>query len=201
MTVPAAFAWKTNGDLIAAVAELGYLRSNCVTLDCTYGEGVFWKKWRPSPGYLIGTDLVPRKCLPPMGPSDFTRLPFRTNAFGAVVFDPPYKLNGTPNPETDERYGVDVPMTWQERHALIRAGMDECYRCLSRRGYLLLKCQDQVSSGKVRWQTDEFTAHAASLGLKKVDRLDMLGTSREQPGGRRQVHAHGRPSTLLVFQK
>jgi hypothetical protein len=97
---------------------------------------------------------------------------------------------------------VDGPyVPWQARHALIRAGIDECSRVLRPGGLLLLKCQDQVSSGEVRWQTDEFTAHAASLGLTKIDRFDLVSTVRSQPmTGRVQRRAHGRPSSLLVFR-
>lgn len=108
--------------------------------------------------------------------------------------------SGTPaSGEFDERYGVDVISTWQERHELIRAGITECARVLRAGGMFLLKCQDQVCSGHVRWQTDEFTRHAESLGLVKVDRFDLIG-GRPQPEGRRQVHARRNTSTLLVFR-
>jgi hypothetical protein len=53
----------------------------------------------------------------------------------------------------------------------------------------------------VRWLTLDCADHARSVGLELVDRFDMLSGGRSQPPGRRQVHAHGRPSTLLVFCK
>lgn len=200
MTVPAAFAWPSNAHLIEDVATLGYLRKEWTILDPTYGEGVFWRRWRPDAHNLAGSDLDPAKS--PCGSGvDFTALPWPEAAFDAVVLDPPYKLNGTSAEVGDARYGVHVKATWQERHQLIRDGITECTRVLRPGGYLLLKCQDQVCSGKVRWQTYEFTFHAYGLGLALVDRFDLLGTSRPQPSGRRQVHAHGRPSTLLVFQR
>jgi hypothetical protein len=92
-------------------------------------------------------------------------------------------------------------MRWQDKHQLIRDGITEAARVLRVGGYLLLKCQDQVCSGRPRWQTIEFTNHAATVGFDLVDRFDRIGTTRPQPPGRIQRHAHGRPSTLLVLSK
>ena len=83
--------------------------------------------------------------------------------------------------------------------ALIRAGIGECARVLAD-GYLLLKCMDQVCSGKVRWQTDEFTEHARRCGLGKVNKSD-FPSYRPQPSGRSQKHARRNTSSLLVFQR
>lgn len=188
--------WASNAELIADCARLGYLREEWRTLDPTYGYGTFWKLWAPK--RLVATDLDPRKSR--RDPVDFTAMPWSDRSFDAVVFDPPYKLNGTPDGAgVDERYGVHKPTDWRERMALIRKGIEECTRVL-RDGYLLLKCQDQVCSGKVRWQTLDFTRHAEFLGLGLVDRFDFL-SYRPQPNGRRQVHARRNSSSLLVFKR
>lgn len=189
--------WPTNAHLIADCARLGYLQSDWTTLDPTYGYGTFWKVWKPD--VLVACDGAEAKS--PIGYAvDFTDLPWPDRHFDVVVFDPPYKLNGTPTEATDARYGVHVVSTWQDRHRLIRDGILECLRVLRAGGTLLVKCQDQVCSGAIRWQTVEFTNHAEAHGARLVDRFDLLGSSRPQPAGRRQVHAHGRPSTLLVFR-
>lgn len=193
MTVPAVHRWTTNGHLIADCARLGYLRPDVLTLDATFGRGVFWRCWQPA--RLITNDRYKGTS---MLRADFRRLPFPARTFGQVVLDGPYKLNGTDQGE-GERFGVEVYASWQARHRLICDGITECARVLEPGGALLVKCQDQVCAGAVRWQTDEFTRHAEALGLTKVDRLDML-RSRPQPAGRSQVHAHGRPSSLLVFR-
>lgn len=191
--------WATNADLIADCARLGYLRSEWKTLDPTYGYGTFWQKWQPDE--LVGTDLDPAKSTTGRG-VDFTCLPWQAGTFDAVVFDPPYKLNGNPSDTAgmDERYGVHTYTDWRDRMELIRRGLTECDAVYNGTGYLLLKCQDQVCSGKVRWQTVEFTNHAAALGLGLVDRFDLL-SYRPQPAGRRQVHARRNSSTLLVFKR
>jgi hypothetical protein len=194
--VLAATAWPTNAELIADVARLGYLRAEWATLDPTYGRGVWWQRWRPTS--LTASDLDPAKS--PTGTSvDFRSLPHGDASFMAVAFDPPYKLNGTPTAGVDARYGVDAYTSRDDRHLLLVDGMAECARVLAPGGTLLVKCQDQVNSGRVRWQTDLVTDTARLLGLEKVDAFLML-SYRPQPAGRRQEHARRNYSTLFVFR-
>lgn len=191
MTVLAAHPWRNNAELIAACRTLGYLHDDWPTLDPTYGRGGFWKIWRPH--NLVTHDLV-------IDGVDFRDLPHPDGAFQAVTFDPPYKLNGTPTAAVDSRYGVHVVASRDERHQLILDGIDECARVLAPGGWLLIKCQDQVNGGKVRWQTRMFADRAEEKhGMRLVDALLMLGM-RPQPPDRRQVHARRNYSTLLVLQ-
>ncbi len=190
--VLAAQPFKTNAELIDACQDLGYLRPSWLVLDPTYGEGTFWNAWRPD--RLIAHDLK-------IDNVDFCALPHPGDHFDAVVFDAPYKLNGTPS-KADERYGVDIRATTAERHDLIRRGMTECARVLKPAGFLLLKCMDQVASGKVQWQTLEFSTYGVDvLDLTLEDSLLMLTNPRKQPAGRKQVHARRNYSTMLVFRK
>lgn len=198
MTVLAAHRWANNGEMIADVAKLGYLNGR--VLDVTYGEGTFWKVWRPED--LTACDLDPTKS--PIGYSvDFTNLSnFLSESFDAVVLDAPYKLNGTPDGAIDGRYGTHEVRTAQQRIDLMLCGVRRCSWLPRSGGFLLVKCQDQVNSGRMWWQTDLVTAEANACGFRKVDRFDLLGKHRKQPmDGRRQQHAHGRPSSLLVFQR
>lgn len=186
----------SNAELIVDCAQLGYLRKEWRTLDPTYGLGVFWQQWRPD--VLVASDLDPAKS--PTGTSvDATHLPHPDRSFPSVVIDGPYKLNGTPTAAVDGRYGVHEPTRWQDRMTLLERMLTEGARVLGD-GYLLFKCQDQVCSSKVRWQTFVFTAHAMTLGLGLVDRLEQV-SYRPQPNGVRQVTARRNASTMLVFQR
>lgn len=188
---------ESNADLMVECRDLGYIKDTDLVLDPTYGLGVFWKKYQPP--RLIGSDLDATKSL--LGVSeDFTALEWDDDTFDVVVFDPPYKLNGTPDDSVDARYGVGGKYTPVDaRHQLMYDGITECTRVLKTGGFLMVKCQDQVSSGRVHWQTDLMTRHAESLGHRKVDAL-MPIFHRKQPDGRAQRHARRNYSTLLIFK-
>lgn len=186
--------WKTNSDMIADVARLGYLDGR--VLDATYGlHGGFWKAWAPDE--LVANDLH--------HPADhhysYREFPIRwESTFDSVVFDPPYKLNGTPAlGDQDERFGTTRRTTREEVLEDLRLGAIECYRVAKR--FLLVKCQDQVEGGKVRWQTDLVTEAVSGVGGEKIDRFDFKYEIRPQPGDRTQRTARRNYSTLLVFRK
>lgn len=194
--------YTDNGELIAAAAQLGYLKRHWRICDPTYGRGTFWSRWRPNE--LVASDLDPR--LSPCGESlDATDLPYDPESFDAVVIDGPYKLNGTPDPIVDSRYGTQIPTRWQERLSLLDRMLIEGFRIVKGlragkdNGYVLFKCQDQVCSGKMRWQTYRAFDVADRYGFGMVDRLNYLG-GRMQPEGRRQLHARQNASSLLVFK-
>ena len=191
--VLAAHDWPTNGHMIADVARLGYLAGS--VLDVTYGEGGFWTQWRPQ--VLRTSDLYK----PAEYQWDYKALPIPSGSFDAVVFDPPYKLSGTPaSPEMDARYGTgpEIRMNRADRLEDIRLGALECWRVC--REHLLVKCMDQVEGGRVRWQADMVTRAIEDVGGRKIDCFHFLGGAREQPAGRRQLTARRNYSTLLVFE-
>jgi hypothetical protein len=206
--LPAVHPWPSNAALIADIgrSSVPWLMRGVETLDCTWGLGNFWAEWTPGDGCLFGTDIKPG-CSPsaPEG-VDFTDQPWDDCEWARVVFDPPYKLNGTPDPEVDARYGVDGRVEWQTRMKLIAVGFAECLRIVKIGGFVLVKCQDQVCSGKVRWQTHmlydmAMTGNWGGVAVLR-DRFDLIGKARVQPmKGRKQGHAHGRGSTLLVFER
>lgn len=184
--------WRDNAELIVGVHLLGYLRNDDHVLDPTYGRGNWWKRWRPKS--LVAHDLITDGV-------DFRALPESDATFDVVAFDPPYKLNGTATPAVDGRYGVHEYDSIEGRHELIRLGIDECQRVLKSGGVLLVKCQDQVCGGKIRWQTRIFADYAEQKHpLELVDSMMMIG-SRPQPGTRRQQHARRNYSTLLIMRK
>jgi hypothetical protein len=185
--------WTTNAHLIADVAKLGYLDGT--VLDATYGEGNFWSVWKPE--LLFTNDLHK--------PADF-KLDYRDlgaadRTYDAVVFDPPYKLNGTPAlAEQDARYGTAARTSRADVLEDIRLGALECYRVCCR--FLLVKCQDQVEGGKVRWQTDMVTRAIEDAGGRKLDRFDIPTAGIPQAKvGRIQRTSRAKHSTLLVFEK
>lgn len=169
--------YRSNAGLIVACRTLGYLDDSMVILDPTFGKGTFWKDWYPEG--LVATDLHPLKSPDLDGGSDFLDPPWPAGQFDAVVFDPPYKLNGTPTDEVDERYGVHLPSRWQDRMELCHAGLDSLAPLT--RDWFLVKCQDQVVSQAKRWQTREFSDHVEALGFRLVDMLHIEGYRVQPP--------------------
>lgn len=195
MTIYAIGDRYRNDDLVVDLNELGYFPGS--VLDVTYGLGRWWNKFVPE--VFTGCDIDVEKS--PLGISvDFTDLPFDNNSFETVVFDPPYKMNGRSHVFAgDDKYGVDGYIKVSDRIDLILDGLDECCRVAN--SFIILKCQDQVSSGSMVWQTRIFSDYAEGfVGVRLIDSLMVRG-ARKQPGGRRQIHAHRDYSTALVFKK
>lgn len=201
MTVLAATAWPSNAELIAACADLGYLKFTDRVLDPTYGRGTWWKEWRPAD--LTATDLHADLSF---NRHDFTEMPWDDATFDAVAFDPPYVCVGgrktTGLPEMHDRYGMtDAPTTPAGLQCLIEAGLHECIRVAKPGGIILAKTQDYITSGKFWPGTHYLLTYALDEGLELVDRLEMISPApRPQPPGRRQVHARRNLSTLFVFR-
>ena len=188
--------YASNAELIVATHKLGYLPPNALTLDATYGRGTFWKKYRPD--RLVTNDLGKGS---PEIRFDFRCPPFPASSFDVVVYDPGYKLNGAPDSDVDERYGVEVYTRWKDRMRLCRDGIDGLAPLVRRRGRLLIKCQDQVVSGAKRWQTREFADRAEAHGFRLEDMLHIESHRAQPMEGRNQRHAHQNFSTLLVLKR
>lgn len=204
----AAKNWRTNAELIADIAAVGYLKPTDKVLDPTYGRGIWWKCWRPKD--LHAHDLA-------LTGVDFRNLPYADGTFDAVAYDPPYISPGgrktstlggkAVNPALEgsdyhDRYGlVDVPTSPAELQELMNEGLSECARVTKAKGFVLVKCQDYVSSGKL-WNGTYYTQRHAieKLGLAQVDRFERISAPRPQPPHARQVHARRNVSTLLIFQ-
>ena len=189
--IMAAHKWSNNAALIADVISLGFIHGDI--LDATYGLGRFWSKCRPEG--LVTNDKYTEADFN----FDFTSFPHEWGSkFDSVVFDPPYKLNGTSTLESDVPYGVHKPATVEKRLDLIVAGAIECLRLVKKGGFFLVKVQNQVSSGRMHFQTDMVTQ---ALNARKVAQMHLLTNPRPQPKGRRQIHPRSNYSTLMIFKK
>lgn len=122
-TIVRAYRWRTNAEMLQAAQQLGHVSG--WVLDATYGLGIWWRKLVADG---VGMDHDPIKVLPaPRGvQADFRQPPFRSDAFDTILYDPDYKLSGTPTTAAskwvkregdalvDERYGVSKK-GWQQR--------------------------------------------------------------------------------------
>lgn len=189
--------WNNNAEMIADIARMGrYLNDLMTVWDASWGTGAFWRNWTPA--HLTATDGDPEK-LAPNGTWD-AREPFPSyTGFGAVVWDPPYKLNGTPS-SPDRPFGADVVDTRDGRHRLMCDGLVGCIKSARVGGWVLTKSMVQVNSGKKWNQPHMLTTVAEANGCRWADEF-LLQRYRPQPAGTSQEHARTNYSTLSVFQR
>ena len=184
-----------NNDLLMERATRLYLKDGDRVADVTWGEGVFWRQVDISRFDFHRSDLL--TC--PEAPHDFTNLPYESESFDAVVFDPPYihdpgELTYYRNFETTPGYNHD------EIIDLYRKGMTQARRILKPGGYLFVKCMDEVESGVQRRGHIEVWEIAKQLGLSDQDMF--LLTQKSPPQIQHpQRHARKNCSFLWVFSK
>lgn len=184
---------RTNAQAIVDAMFLGWVESPCV--DLTFGLGRFWRYARPET--LVRCDLDPERALDVC--CDFRFTPFASGSFATVVFDPPYKLNGTGgSTSSDADYGVAD--RWDDRRDLYADGMAEAARICRPGGTVLVKGQTQIAGGRIH----SFERHAIPLGerhqLRPIGILAVVSNGQPQPKGRPQRSPRNNTSALIAFR-
>ena len=189
----------TNADLFPHILQL-YAKPGDKIADVTYGRGVFWKNVDTSQYEFYPSDIQTGV--------DMCQLPYRDNSFNMVIIDPPYMHTpGTVEDSISGQYQVNALAETGIRRTqdvieLYRLGMIEAKRILEPRGFMVVKCQDGIESGKQHWN------HIALYNIAVVS-LNMYGkdlfvlVQRNQPARRwpHQLHARKNHSYFWVFQK
>lgn len=184
--------WSNNAELFVDVAALGYLPEP--VLDLTFNSGKFWGQYHPV--QLVTNDLDPQ--WDTHYHEDFRATKFADGEFASVVFDPPYKLSGTNQlGEFDRQYGTAETRSRVAILGLIAGGIAEAARIASE--FVLVKVQDQVSSGAMRWQTSVAFDVARAMELTQVGEFWLEGGGLPQDPERGQQHERHTYSTLMVF--
>ena len=94
---------------------------------------------------------------------DFTDLPFPSDTFALVVFDPPHIRRLEALGVLTKKYGVLIP-GWQE---MLRAGFEECFRVLRPEGTLIFKwCAVEIPLTDVLALTDHKPLFGHQSGAK-----------------------------------
>ncbi|MCY3067627.1 MULTISPECIES: class I SAM-dependent methyltransferase [Aerococcus] len=78
---------------------------------------------------------------------DFREIPFPSDTFDLVIFDPPHLLRAGKNSWLRKKYGVLNKDTWSDD---LTKGFDECWRVLKINGTLIFKWnEDQIKLADV----------------------------------------------------
>jgi hypothetical protein len=191
----------TNAPLFESILRL-YVPERVRVLDMTYGKGNFWRMGGLAQRYsLVRMDAeVPGCDLH----ADFRSLPFRAGLFTAAVLDPPYANNGGQHSEASgihRTYNLKPGLSSQGITALYRAGIAEAWRVLHGGGVVIIKCQNQVESGRMQWQVYRVFNALQETGFEPVQEFVLVrqGTPMMRHGY--QHHARVNDSRFLVARK
>lgn len=83
-------------------------------------------------GHIINVD--------PCVVGDFRSMPFESESFYQVIFDPPHLINAGQNSWLVKKYGCLNKDTWKDD---IKKGFDECWRVLKPNGTLIFKWNEE----------------------------------------------------------
>lgn len=181
----------SNADLIARLAPL-YLTGS--VLDCTYGRGRWWTKYRPAE--LITHDIE-------LDGVDFRALPEDDRSVDAVCFDPPYIPQGGYATSTQQDFANRFGLTSRSRldiWSFFDDGMAECARVTRR--WVLAKCCDFVNGGQFCLGHLKMIDAGERAGLTVHDLIVHHGGAG--PGGHNiftPLRARRHHSYLIVFER
>lgn len=96
--------------------------------------------------------------------ADFTKMPFGSETFWQVVFDPPHMNSLGENSWMAKKYGFLFPH-WK---ADIKGGFDECWRVLKTNGTLIFKWNEtDISIDVIMDLIDQKPLYAHRMGKKE----------------------------------
>ena len=140
---------STNADVFNDILQL-YAPNRSTVFDMTFGRGMFWQRSTRTDIHRITCDAAfgtpDYKC-------DFRNTPLENESVEMVVLDPPYAVSKSPTHSAGKcaanfSYGLagGTESRTQSSHfenvELYRAGAKEAHRILKRKGFLVLKTQD-----------------------------------------------------------
>lgn len=184
----------TNADLFPDVLNM-YLKKGNSIADVTYGKGVFWKNINESEYDLLKSDLNTG--------IDLTNLPYCDNSLDGFVLDPPYAHSSkTPLKSTiSDQYNLNVISGRENIFNLYREGICEAHRILKKEGILIIKCQDEIESGKQHWNHIRIINYAESSGFLCMDLFVLVQKGKPAMRHKHQIHARKNHSYFLIFRK
>lgn len=180
-----------------------HLKGKQIECDPTYSKGYFYKNIQP-PKYKF--DINPQT--PDTIACSAVDLPFIDHEISSLMFDPPFLATTGPslkstdaNNYINKRFGVFA--SEKLLHEFYESSLAEFYRVLDRKGILIFKCQDKVSSGKQWFSHILIHQMAEKIGFYALDLFILLAKNRIVADWQKQNQKHARKyhSYFWVFIK
>jgi len=174
-----------------------YSKEGNTIADVTYGTGKFWKETDSNKYKLLASDLSEG--------TDCRNLSYDDNSIDILVFDPPYIYNPkrTVKLSISDTYNINETLDLPDNNAVLQLyqdGMKEGCRVLKKNGYMIVKCQDIIESGKQKWNHIGIFNFANDLGLRAEDLFVVVQQSIPCQRWKVQKHARKNHSYFWVFK-
>jgi hypothetical protein len=180
-----------NADLVPHIAAL-YIPRGSVVADVTYGKGTFWKNVDTTQYDFRPSDL--------MTGVDFRNLPYGDRSLDVFVLDPPFMHHGkTVHKSINARYQNGSVLGGHESIVrLYGSGILEAARTLRPKGIIIVKCQDEIESGKQRWSHVEIIQLLGLFGFELVDLFVLVQDHTPMLQHKEQQHARKNHSYAVI---
>lgn len=199
--VPVFRSWSSQQSEILDAIEALHVPDG-FDVDCTYGNGAFWKGRKQ-----------PKRCfdLQPLAPhvekADSRLLPLESSSVGSLVFDPPFLTYVRAGRDGNGKMAMAKRFsgywTWEELADHYQETISEAYRVLRAGGVLIVKCQDIVHNHRLHATHKHVIDWAEAAGFRLLD-LFVLTASHRMPAPNRrgtQKHARIHHSYFVVLKK
>jgi len=172
-------------------------------VDLTYANGGFWKKL-PHP--VLKFDIDPQT--PDTTQANSMSLPLGHECVSSIMFDPPFLTYVKQGRDHDSVMAKRFGGYWryEELETHYKGTLLEAHRILTKRGILVIKCQDIIHNHKMhcthlnimKWADGKFRLKDLFI-LTAKHRMPMPSKEGEQ--GRVQKHARVHHSYFMVLEK
>jgi len=165
--------------------------------DVTFSKGAFWKGIEePS----LKFDICPPTNRPDVIQADCRKLPLTDGIIKSIMYDPPFIVAHGEDSVIGNRFSSYKTM--KELWKFYDESLKEFNRVISKRGYLIVKCQDIVSGGRNHLSHVFICNKAEEYGFENVDLFILTAKHRMTTHNTTiQKHARKYHSYFLVFQK
>jgi SAM-dependent methyltransferase len=191
-----------DNELLKLMLEFYPRKSPELILDATINRGRFWID---SDYQVIGLDIDSR--YKPSVVGDNMKMPFRSDSFDVVVYDPPHIPNQGKDKQKDfqDRFGLVIKSPKENGYNfnhLYGPFCKEAYRILKPEGILLCKITDYIHHHRYQWAHVELINAARAVGFRACDSIIKIRKGPIiDPRWKKAHHSRRHHCYWLIFRK